>query len=65
VAAAHLLGMSTGVQPLAVAALAQVDFRRSGDNAFAQHPSQQREYANLFNPFWQARLVPVDVALGM
>jgi hypothetical protein len=65
VATANLLGMDATVQPLAVAALAQVEFRRSGDNAFAQLPSRQREYANLFNPFWQARLVPVDVALGM
>lgn len=62
---ANLLGMDAGTQPLAVAALAQVEFLRSGGNAFVQLPSRQREYANLFNPFWQARLVPVDAALGM
>ena len=62
---ADLLGMNTGVQTLAVAALAQVEFRRYGDSAFVALPGQQREYANLFNPFWQARLVPFDAALGM
>lgn len=65
VATANLLGMSTGVQPMAVAAMARIEFRRPGGNAFAALPARQREYANLFNPFWHARLVPVDAASGM
>lgn len=65
VSTANLLGMDTAVQPLAVAAMAQIEFRRPDDNAFVQLPGRRREYANLFNPFWQARLVPLDSTLGM
>lgn len=65
VATANFFGMNTGTQPLAVAALAQIEFHRPGGTAFGKLPGRQREYANLFNPFWQARLVPVDAALGI
>lgn len=65
VATASLLDMNTSAQLVAVAAMAQVEFCRPGGNAFTPLLSKQREYANLFNPFWQARLVPVDAALGL
>jgi hypothetical protein len=65
VATANLLGMNTGPEPLAVAAMARIEFHRPGGNAFAALPGQRREYANLFNPFWQARLVPLNSTLGL
>lgn len=58
------LGMNANAQPLAVAAMAQVEFRRPRGGAFPALNSRQREYANLFNPFWDARLVAVESALG-
>lgn len=61
VATADLLGMTANTQPLAVAALARVEFRRPSGNAFAALASNRREYANLFNPFWEARLAPLDI----
>lgn len=60
-----VLGMNADAQPLAVAAMAQVEFRRPPGNAFAALNNRQREYSNLFNPFWDARLVPVQSALGL
>lgn len=65
VATAELLGMTANRQPLAVASLASVEFRRPGGNAFAALGNTRREYANLFNPFWEAKLAPVDLGLGM
>lgn len=65
VATANLLGMNANRQSLAVAAVARIQFRRPSGKAFAALPGKQSEYANLFNPFWDARLVPVDSALGL
>ena len=52
--------MTANTQPLAVAALARVEFRRPSGTAFAAMGSNRREYANLFNPFWEARLAPLN-----
>ena len=60
VATANLLGMTENTQPLAVAALARVEFRRPSGSAFAVLARNRREYANLFNPFWEARLAALD-----
>lgn len=59
VATADLLGMSSTAHPLAVAAIARVEFRRPGGTAFASIGERRQEYANLFNPFWEAKLAPV------
>jgi hypothetical protein len=59
VATAELLGMSNTALPLAVAAIARVEFRRPGGTAFASIGERRQEYANLFNPFWEAKLAPV------
>lgn len=60
VATAELLGMSASTHPLAVAAVARVEFRRPRGSAFASIGERRHEYANLFNPFWEARLAPVE-----
>lgn len=59
------LGMSANAQPLAVAAMAQVEFGRPRGSAFPALNGRQREYSNLFNPFWDARLVAVESASGL
>lgn len=59
VATADLLGMTAAAQPLAVAAVARVEFRRPQGSAFASLGERRHEYANLFNPFWEAKLAPV------
>jgi hypothetical protein len=59
VATADLLGMSSTTAPIAVAAVARVEFRRPGGSAFATLGEHRHEYANLFNPFWEAKLAPV------
>jgi hypothetical protein len=59
VATADLLGMTATAQPLAVAAVARVEFRRPRGSAFASLGERRHEYANLFNPFWEAKLAPV------
>ncbi|HEU4484564.1 MAG TPA: pilus assembly protein TadG-related protein [Povalibacter sp.] len=53
-------GMTANAQPLAVAAMARVEFHRPVGSAFAALGTQQHEYANLFNPFWDAKLVAID-----
>ena len=58
-------GLTANDAPLAVAAMAEVAFRRPTGNAFAALGRNQDEYANLFNPFWQARLVSVESGLGL
>ncbi|HEY6643040.1 pilus assembly protein TadG-related protein [Povalibacter sp.] len=58
-------GMTSNAQPLAVAAMARVEFRRPTDNTFASLGNDRREYSNLFNPFWDARLVPVESGIGL
>lgn len=59
VATADLLGMSSTAHPLAVAAIARVEFHRPRGTAFASIGERRQEYANLFNPFWEAKLAPV------
>lgn len=59
VATADLLGMSNTTTPVAVAAVARVEFRRPTGSAFAALGEHKHEYANLFNPFWEAKLAPV------
>lgn len=58
VATADLLSMTSSDHPLAVAAVARVEFRRPRGSAFAALGEHRHEYANLFNPFWEARLAP-------
>lgn len=65
VSTASLLGMKSNRAPLAVAAMARVEFRRPAGDAFAALPANRREYANLFNPFWEARLAPLDASLDL
>lgn len=62
---ADLLGMTANRQPLAAAAIARVEFRRPAGNAFAALAANRREYSNLFNPFWEAKLAPVDLGVGL
>lgn len=62
---AGLLGMTANGQPLAVAAVARVEFRRPGASAFAPLSANRREYSNLFNPFWEAKLAPLDLGTGI
>ena len=59
VATADVLGMSSTTTPIAVAAVARVEFRRPRGSAFASLDKHRHEYANLFNPFWEAKLAPV------
>ena len=58
-ATADLLDMSSTTTPIAVAAVARVEFRRPSGSAFAAIGERRHEYANLFNPFWEAKLAPV------
>ena len=46
--------------PIAVAALARVEFRRPAPGAVSSLSSHHGEYANLFNPFWEAHLAPME-----
>jgi hypothetical protein len=59
VATADLLGMTATAHPLAVAAVARVEFRRPRGAAFVSLGERRHEYANLFNPFWEAKLAPI------
>jgi hypothetical protein len=49
---------------LAALATARVEFRRPTDG-FAALSRSAIEYSNLFNPFWEARLVEADLGLGL
>lgn len=60
IATADLLGMTGNPSVIAVAALARVEFRRPRGDAFLSFASDEREYAHLFNPMWEARLVALD-----
>lgn len=59
---AELLGMTASGSPVAIAALALVEFRRPSGNAFAALRTNEREYAHLFNPLWHARLAPLEAS---
>jgi hypothetical protein len=58
VATADLFEMTATDHPLAVAAVARVEFRRPSGSMFASIGDRRHEYSNLFNPFWEARLAP-------
>ena len=62
---AALVGMNTFDPPIAVAAFARVEFRRPTTGAFATLAGNGQEYANLFNPFWEAHLAPADFSRGI
>jgi hypothetical protein len=64
VTTADLLGMSSTTHPIAVAAIARVEFRRPRGSAFSDLGERRHEYANLFNPFWEAKLAPVTWSYG-
>ena len=64
VATADLLGMDSPRLPVAASAVANVVFRRPAGSAFPSLGSGQREFANLFNPFWEARLAPLEMGFG-
>jgi hypothetical protein len=63
VATAELLGMAPSSRPLAVAAVARIEFHRPTNGSFTPLGARRREYANLFNPFWEARLASADIGL--
>lgn len=63
ISSSAVLGMNATSQPLAVAAQARVRFRRPADRTFGSLGQNRREYSNLFNPFWEASLVPLEVQL--
>jgi hypothetical protein len=63
VATADLLSMTSSELPLAVLAAARVEFRRPHGSAFTSLGERRHEYANLFNPFWEARLAPAEWSL--
>jgi len=58
-------GMDANAAPLAVAAMARVEFHRPGGTAFQSLGGNRHEYSNLFNPFWDAHLVPLDSGIGL
>jgi hypothetical protein len=62
IATSDVLGVTSTQRPVAVAAQARVQFRRP-DRAFASLGENRREYSNLFNPFWEASLAPLEVEL--
>jgi hypothetical protein len=50
---------------VAALATARVEFRRPSDGGFASLGRSTTEYSNLFNPFWEARLVEADLGIGL
>ena len=62
---APLLGMQPTREPIAAAAMARVEFKRPQGSAFASLGRSRAEYANLFNPFWDARLTAADLGMGL
>lgn len=63
VATADLLGMESSTVPISAVAFARIEFKRPRGNAFPALAPNEREVANLFNPFWEARLAPLDVGI--
>jgi hypothetical protein len=58
----NVLNMTAPDQPMMVAALAKVEFSRpSSGLGFPTHGGNRTEYANLFNPFWEAHLADIPV----
>jgi hypothetical protein len=64
VATADVFGMHASGQPLAIAAMARVEFKRPSGGAFTALRADRNEYANLFNPFWEAKLMPVEAGVA-
>jgi len=64
VATTDVFGMHASEQPLAIAAMARVEFRRPSGGVFTALRPDRNEYANLFNPFWEAKLVPVEAGVA-
>lgn len=64
VATADLLGMTSPRLPLVASAAATVVFRRPAGSAFPTVGTNRREFANLFNPFWEAKLASADLGLA-
>ena len=50
---------------LASLATARIEFRRPSDGGFVTLGRSTLEYSNLFNPFWEARLVEADLGVGL
>jgi hypothetical protein len=49
---------------IAASAIARVEFNRPANVGFASL-DRAREFSNLFNPFWEARLAAADLGLGL
>jgi hypothetical protein len=60
VATADLLGLSPSGLPLSAVAVARVEFKRPRGEHFPALAPEHEELANLFNPFWEARLAPAS-----
>lgn len=56
-----LFGVVNNVQPMLIASMARVEFKRPSGFGFPTIGSNKDEYANLFNPFWDAHLVAFDI----
>jgi hypothetical protein len=54
----NVLGVESGPAPMLASAMAKVEFKRPVGFGFAALPGNQKEYSNLFNPFWEAHLAP-------
>lgn len=65
IATADLLGMQSPRLPMTAVAIARVEFRRPTTSGFAALANDAHELANLFNPFWEARLAPVTLGNGL
>jgi hypothetical protein len=61
VATADLLGMQSSSVPISAVSIGTIEFRRPRGDAFPALGGDQREFANLFNPFWEARLAPLSL----
>ena len=64
VATADLLGMRSSSIPISAVSIATIEFKRPGATAFPALAREEREFANLFNPFWEARLAPLGLQGG-
>lgn len=61
VATKDLFGVTNNDQPMLVASMARVEFKRPSGFGFPSVGTNKEEYANLFNPFWDAHLVAFDI----
>ncbi len=65
IATADLLGMQSPNVPITAIAIARVEFRRPRTGGFPTLGADMHEFANLFNPFWEARLAHLDLGGGL